>query len=848
MVEVADRLRQHREAMQARHVPVSVHVDRIPRFDDTFIGRQHELDRLNDACATGQRCITVLGPSGCGKTRLVSEWARAIQRDWDEVIFCSLVDVTSADGLIRAVAESLQVRLTQRDPSLQLARVMAVRERVLLILDNVEQISALVASHVTQWLTHAPLIGCVLTSRHALGIDDEHVVELGPFDTSPGSAGLEAAIELFVIRAHAHGARKIRRVDMRETLASLVRTLDGLPLAIELAAARSRVLSPQKMLDRMHRRFDLLKSRRRDLSGRQATLYGALEWSWELLEPWEQSALAQASVFEGGFSLDAAEAVINLAMFRRAPFMVEVLQSLIDKNLLRNATSSDDAVPYYGMLVSIHAFASEKRLQSAALWSEPAMVRHGQFFAPWGRARFEKKLSGRLRADAIHAVGRSFGNLDVACQRALERSDMTMVYDLVQPMHAYLATHGPYRVGRALLEKVIRRGHFSNAQSAALHTWRGWVRGLTGVVDGMREDYHHALELAKDLDDPSRLSEAVGACAIVEKQRGDNAAAEAGFRRALTIAQSSGDDRNASVWLGSLAILMHETGRLDDARAAYGQAITYATAAHDLAREATHRGNLANLDTHQGHYRAALTGYQRVHQLVEMLNDRRRTCNILISLAQFEQNMGDLDNCEQRLRQALDIAQQLGDPLYLSRAHGALGELWFCRGDTAAARVDLDRALTLADMIDNRRQASLWLSALAYVHSEEGEHDDARACLQQALELARALQNRRLEARYLNDMTEVLISGGDTAQAREFLDKAEVGIQAVNDRFQLALFHARAAYLAHVEGQEQTRVVEHLDQAYALRDLLGVPAHSMLAEKISRVAEAVMTLRERPGA
>ena len=164
--------------------------------------------------------------------------------------------------------------------------------------------------------------------------------------------------------------------------------LDGLPLAIELAAARIRVLSPAQLLERLADRFALLAGAR-SAADRQATLRGAIDWSWNLLLPWEQAALAQCSVFEGGFTLDAAEAVLDLSAWTDAPSIVDAVQTLVDKSLLRTWVPVDQArhaleEPYFGMYLTIHEYAAEKLATSGADGQRAAQERHGRYFARFG--------------------------------------------------------------------------------------------------------------------------------------------------------------------------------------------------------------------------------------------------------------------------------------------------------------------------------------------------------------------------------------------------------------------------------------------------------------------------------
>jgi len=281
-------------------------VTNLEALPDDFIGRQAEQTLLVEMIDAGRRIITIHGPGGCGKTRFVKEFGYRNASRFDAVFFCDLADARSEDDLVVAMGRALNVPLTQQDAVKQLGFVMAGLGRAVLILDNFEQLAEDANPVLNQWLTLAPQAAFVVTSRHRLSLLHERVLNLEPLALPTHNTfdiiAQSDAVQLFVTRAKKHHPTFVFNPHNAPDIAALVAALDGLPLAIELAAARSRLLSPARMLAKLTRRFELLKSRQRHLTARQTTLRGALAWSWDLLTPWEQVALAQSSVFEGGFT------------------------------------------------------------------------------------------------------------------------------------------------------------------------------------------------------------------------------------------------------------------------------------------------------------------------------------------------------------------------------------------------------------------------------------------------------------------------------------------------------------------------------------------------------------------
>src|SRR6185369_6522780 len=242
------------------------------------------------------------------------------------VWFCDLSQARSLDGLAHAVAHGLGISLGKADPLVQIGEALSAHGACLLIVDNVEQVTAHAEETIGRWLDRARQARILVTSRQVLGVPGEEVLTLDPLD-------VEDAAELFCRRAQAAGGDVESDPAGRASITALVKLLDGLPLAIELAAARVRVMSPQTLLRRMTARFELLVSRS-GRTDRQATLRAAFDWSWDLLTLPEKVALAQLSVFEGSFTLSAAEAVIELPADCLACPTLDLVQSLVEKSLV----------------------------------------------------------------------------------------------------------------------------------------------------------------------------------------------------------------------------------------------------------------------------------------------------------------------------------------------------------------------------------------------------------------------------------------------------------------------------------------------------------------------------------
>jgi len=320
----------------------------------------------------------------------------------------SLAEARSKESIVVTIAQTLDVPLGE-DPEGQLINAIRSRGRLLFILDNFEQIVAFAPQTIGRWLDTNPQAHCIVTSREPLRLEGESLFTLDLLE-------IPQAITLFIERAQRVKRTFTLTEKSREEIEELVVLLDRLPLAIELAAARSRMLSPKKLLSRMSKRFDVLKTRSRELPRRHQTLQATLEWSWELLNETERSILLQCSAFEGGISIEAAEAIMQGG---DTVWLEDVLIELVDKSLLVVGAGKYTGESRLSMLMSVQQFAQEKRADS-----DEIDARHGAFFAEMGTEDAIHTLQIGRHIERRWTLFEEKDNLIAAAHRAIHREDL----------------------------------------------------------------------------------------------------------------------------------------------------------------------------------------------------------------------------------------------------------------------------------------------------------------------------------------------------------------------------------------------------------------------------------------
>ncbi|MEU0405617.1 BTAD domain-containing putative transcriptional regulator [Streptomyces sp. NPDC006197] len=376
----------------------------------SFVGREPELDALH-ADLTRSRLVTLTGPGGSGKTRLAEE--AALRAAGPAAWIAELAPLDDPHAVPGAVLSALRLREVnlitregaqlQDDPTAHLVEHLA-RRPLLLVLDNCEHVIDAAAALAETLLTHCPQLRVLATSREPLGVPGESVRPVEPLPPDP-------AHRLFAERARAVRPSFDLARDGGEAVDEICRRLDGLPLAIELAAARLRLLTPRQIADRLDDRFLLLTSGSRTVLPRQQTLRAVVDWSWDLLDPAERTLLRQVSVFAGGWDLAAAEAL--------SPHAADSLGALVDKSLVV-ATPTEDGEMRYRLLETIHEYATERAAEDPELLAAAEATHTAHFTALAETA--EPRLRSAEQLPWIDRIERDLDNIRAALHRTLATS------------------------------------------------------------------------------------------------------------------------------------------------------------------------------------------------------------------------------------------------------------------------------------------------------------------------------------------------------------------------------------------------------------------------------------------
>jgi predicted ATPase/DNA-binding SARP family transcriptional activator len=513
------------------------------------------------------RLLTLTGPGGIGKTRLVLELAQYAE-PWfaDGARFVALGAIEQAERVLPAVARALGAAEDAAPESLLSGRAL------LLVLDNFEQVLD-AAPDVSRLLAAAPDSKLLVTSRAALRVKGEHELAVPPLGDSP-------AAQLFVARARALDSRLEPAPGDVELIERICGRLDGLPLAIELAAARSKVLSPSAILDRLEHRLDLLSAGPRDAPARQQTLRAAIGWSYDLLDPPDRELFAQLGTFVGGWTLEAAEAVCGLAA-------LDGIATLVDQSLVNRSGTR------FGMLESVREYALEKLAEAGRV--HELRRRHARAFSEM-TADGERGLHGPETPLWLRWLDADRENVRAAIGYALADGDGETALRVCAGVWRYWVSRGNLTEGRVIVSAALAAADGApDARMSALNG-AGVMAGEQGDFVAARTYFEETLALARRtgaLDREARVGSSLANLAVYE---GDQSEAVRLYEQSAAILRELGDERGLSLVLQNLGLAHAGAGERERAIALLRESVVHARLAGDPAHLSSTLRSLGRLE------------------------------------------------------------------------------------------------------------------------------------------------------------------------------------------------------------------------------------------------------------
>ena len=566
---------------------------RLPKPPALVVGREADLDQATQLLLSpAVRLLTLHGAPGIGKTTLGLLVAANVASCFAAgVAFVDLAGVANADRVAAAVAQRLGVRERAGQSTLDSLTEDLRDKEVLLVLDTFEQVVA-AARDVVALLAAVPQLKVLATSRVVLRVRDEHCFAVPPLAVPPPAAdsGLRrtrrthapasgtqehqhAAVRLFELRARAVDRSFAVTADNTVAVAEITRRLDGLPLAIELAAARVPVLPPALLLGRLANALGVLTGGARDLPARQQTLRSAIGWSYDLLSGTHQERWQRLAVFAGGFSLEAAEAV---GATEQAEPALDALQMLIESGLLRTEMDGT-SMPRFRMLETIRAYG----LEQLAASGNAAAVReqHATYFLALAEQAAPALVGGAAERTSYQVLEQEYDNLRAALQWSIA-ADPAMAVRLVAALGTFWMLAGQVREAQSWLERALARGSAAPIAARVRALWSaGWMALHLGDLERATGLYQHSLALARPTNDAYLIGRSLLYLGHGALEDGDAVRAQRWIEQALPLVRQAHDQRGVAAAFQVLGTVLVAHGEDAHAQNMFEEALATARAA-----------------------------------------------------------------------------------------------------------------------------------------------------------------------------------------------------------------------------------------------------------------------------
>jgi predicted ATPase/uncharacterized protein HemY len=729
----------------------------LPRQAASLVGREKELVAVVAVLRKREvALVTLTGPGGTGKTRLSLQAAAEVLDDDDfsnGVWFVELATVVEAHLLIPTIAQALGLQEAGGTPIIDILKEYLKDKHLLLVLDNFEQVVG-AGKEVSALIAACPDLKVLVTSRIPLHIRGEKEYQVPPLsvpdvrqwhnlDRLPPLERLTQyeAVRLFIERATDVKADFEVTNDNAPAVAEICVRLDGLPLAIELAAARTKLFSPQALLTRLSSslssssRLKLLTGGAKDLPARQQTLRGAIEWSYDLLEEGEKQLFRRMAPFSGGRTLEALEGVCNYD----GQLLMDVMdgaQSLVDKSLLQQREGRDGE-PRFWMLETIHEYAREKLAESEE--GETLHREHALYFMKLAEEA-EPRLGGKGQAEWLNKLEEEYDNLRAALRWAREERD---------------AGEGG-KAGEGEQDGVIKAREVGLRTAGAI--WRFWL--MRGYYSEGREELE-ALLSPDPAPGPSMSTMSMMSAPPVISGNG-----------------TSSDPSNSNTHLTHLTHLSAAAGRSARVKALVGA------------------GTLA---WRQGDLPAARIAAEKALDLAQELEDKQSMANSLHFSSLIASELRDYAKAHSKLEQSLALYRELGDRGGVSIALSNLGYLARVHGDYPAARSLLEESLAILTELGEKSRRAWLLNNLGYIADNEGDYPTAHSHYEQSLALSRELGDRNGIAMALRNLGSVARVEGDYHTARSLLEESLAIFRELGEKKSIAMALINLGYVAYSE-------------------------------------------------
>jgi predicted ATPase/DNA-binding CsgD family transcriptional regulator/DNA-binding XRE family transcriptional regulator len=725
-------------------VPPDLAPTNLPIAQTSFVGREQECAQLRALLRQdGVRLLTLTGPGGVGKTRLALQVAGDLRGDFrDGVWFVALADLAHASDVAIAIARTIDAKPTSSQPVIDQLQAHLRESNSLLILDNFEHVLA-AAPLLAQLLAAAPQLKLLVTSRVPLHLPEEHEVIVDPLPVPHGSRQPSLpvvaqcpAIALFAARAQRMAPEFALTHQNAAAVVAICTHLDGLPLAIELAAARSRLFAPAALLERLSSRLHVLTGGSAELHPRQRTLQATLAWSYDSLSPAEQQLFGRLAVFVGGCTVEAAEAVCEgwgmgdrgwdattqTPLPHSASRILDGLAALLDQSILTQACGRDGESRLV-MLETIREYALEQLAVRGEI--APMRQKHAAYYLALVEAA-EPALAGAGQAEAIERLEANYPNIRAALHWAVDQADATLAVRLCGALIELWDTRGYTHEGRSWLARALALpGAVPDALRAKALKGASWLAWTQADYSHAQTYSHAGLALFETLGDLVGQARSLNQLGLIAWRQANFALAHDHFTQSLQLHRSAGTPEQCARVLNNLGMVARARGEYMQALSLYAESLAILRQSGDHHSVAGVLGNMGTVALDQCDLQSATQWFAESLALWRRLGTKVGVARMLQGLGVAALEQRELAKAHAFNTESLQLFREIDSPVGAAHALGNLGEVLLRSGDVNQAAAHYSESMRLFQSIGNQDGIVALLESYAELAAYQQEWERA---------------------------------------------------------------------------------------------------------------------------
>ncbi len=768
-----------------KSLPSSKH--NLPSQICTFIGRDDDRRQIK-AELQSSRLVTLVGVGGCGKTRLALQTAAELTWEYqDGIWFIELAPLQTESDVTKEMFRVLQCNENFINSPIQTLTEAISDKQMLLVLDNMEHLLPVCIKLVEALLKSCPSVHIIATSREPLQIIGEKILRVRSLSLPPMGSDLSTilsaeAVTLFTERARDVAANFTIDEINAGAMERVCRRLDGIPFAIELAAARMRAMSAQEIEKRLDNRFKLLTGGSREALPRQQTLRALMDWSYDLLSEKEKRLIANLSVFQGGWKLEAAEAVASCEEIESWE-IIDLLTSLVDKSMIVFDYSLDN--PRYKMLETVKQYATEKALEDSSIDLEMLRRKHLKYFLELSEDA-KKEIKGANQLHWYTVLNSEIDNIRTALDEGLKlntEEDLQDVRQLAQNMSTFWTTRAYTSEAISWIQKILDRvGEDNSETKCKLLSSLGTYYELRGALETAKEYQKQSLAIAQAMDNLDLISLAHVHLGTLESKLGNYQEA----RKYYKIVIDSDWGEKVNPYLGTIrhnmGILAYFDEDYDEAETIFNTVLELRKQQNDALSEARTLLNLGMIANARENAKKALASYQEAFSILTTLGDKEGIGTSLNSIGSIYNQTGELYQALDCYYKSLKVREEISDLIGLGTTLLNIARIQLDLGNIAETKEFLSNAETVVGACNDKRNVLHMLVVQTDLDIREQNYEKAREHCISGLALTEETGLRANTGTFLTRLAEIEIYTSNIEKAKEILNEAVQSCKNIKTR------------------------------------------------------------------